>query len=472
MKKSLLTLAVIMSLFVIGRPAAAQTRVIVRDTGGLLGIQNSCTKVGCSVNYGLDGTVGQLYLVTPNQQPPRGLLGDLLGTVFNLLDFLTKLLLQPGVTNAEPDQLLNLTQSQSLTAPPGLWDTTPVNYYGTTVWDGYVSQPAVQIVNLTSARSAFRVTGAGVVGMIDTGVDPTHPALKAVLLQGYDFTRNQPGGSEMSDVNQSTMAVVNRGAAYDPAQVNQSTMAVVNRSAAPAQLNQSTMAVVNQEDATDLQSSQYADFGHGTMTAGIVHLVAPTAQILPLKAFGPDGTGYLSSIISAVYWGTQHGANVLSMSFDFTTPSKEMAQAINYAAAQGVVSVASVGNNGQRMLVYPAALPNVMGVASVSDAETLSTFSNFGAPPVWVAAPGEGIITTYPFGTYAAGWGTSFSTPFVAGTAALFRSATLPLLRPVSLGLNQSLAAQSIAHAQRVCGNQCGNGVLDIYQAIDSWGGL
>ncbi len=268
------------------------------------------------------------------------------------------------------------------------------------------------------------------------------------------------------------MAVVNRGGAYDPAQVNQSTMAVVNRSAAPAQLNQSTMAVVNQEDATDLQSPQYADFGHGTMTAGIVHLVAPTAQILPLKAFGPDGTGYLSNIISSVYWGTQHGANVLSMSFDFTTPSKEMAQAISYAAANGVVSVASVGNNGERMVVYPAALPDVMGVASVSDAETLSTFSNFGAPPVWVAAPGEGIITTYPFGTYAAGWGTSFSTPFVAGTAALFRSATLPLLRPVNLGLNQSLAAQSISHAQRVCGNQCGYGVLDIYQALDSWGGL
>lgn len=470
MKKHLLTITVIMSLILAGRPAIAQTRVIVRDTGGLLGIQNSCGKVGCAVNYGLDGTIGQLFLVTPNQQPSGGLLGGLLNTVFNLLDFLTKLLLQPGVTNAEPDQLLNLTQSQSLTAPPGLWDTTPVNYYGTTVWDGYVNQPAVQIVNLNSARSAFGVTGAGVVGMIDTGVDPNHPALQGVLLQGYDFTRNQPGGSELSDLNQSTMAVVNRNS--EPAQVNQSTMAVVNRGAAPAQLNQSTMAVVNQEAATDFQSPQYADFGHGTMTAGIVHLVAPTAQILPLKAFGADGTGYLSSIISAVYWGTQHGANVLSMSFDFTTPSQEMAQAINYAAGNGVVSVASVGNDGEHMVVYPAGLSNVMGVASVSDQESLSTFSNFGAPPVWVAAPGEAIISTYPFATYAAGWGTSFSTPFVAGTAALFRSNTLPLLRPLNLGLNQSLAAQAISHAQRVCGSACGYGVLDIYQAVDSWGGL
>ena len=35
----------------------------------------------------------------------------------------------------------------------------------------------------------------------------------------------------------------------------------------------------------------YGDFGHGTMVAGIIHLVAPTAKILPLKAFRADGTG-------------------------------------------------------------------------------------------------------------------------------------------------------------------------------------
>jgi subtilisin family serine protease len=294
--------------------------------------------------------------------------------------------------------------------------------------------------------------------------------LQNVLQQGYDFTRNQPGGSEMTDVNQSTMAVVNGSA--EPANVNQSTMAVVNRSADPANVNQSTMAVVNQEAATDFQQPQYAAFGHGTMTSGIVHLVAPTAQIMPLKAFASDGTGSLSNVISAVYWGTQHGANVLSMSFDFTTPSPEMAQAINYAASNGVVSVASVGNNGQHMMVYPAALPNVMGVASVSDSETLSTFSNYGAPPVWVAAPGEAIISTYPFATYAAGWGTSFSAPFVAGTVALMRSDTNPLLQNLNTALNQPRAAQAIANAQSGCGAACGHGILDIYQAVDSWKGL
>ena len=442
MRKSLVIVTVIMSVFLATKPAAAQNRVIVHDTLGISGINLSCLLAGCSVAETLDGTEGQVFLVTQSS----GL---------SLTSLLQKLLTLPGIVAVEADQVLQVAQSQSPAAPAGLWDTTPVNYYGTTAWDGYVNQPAVQIVNLPSARSAFNVTGTGVVGVIDTGVDPTQPVLQGVLQQGYDFTRNQAGGSELGDINQSTMAVINRGTPK-----------------APASVNQSTMAVVNQTAATDFETPQYAAFGHGTMTAGVVHLVAPTAQILPLKAFSANGTGYLSNVISAVYWGTQHGVNVLSMSFDFTSYSSAMAQAINYATGHGVVVVASVGNNGQQMTVYPAGLSNVMGVASVSDADTLSTFSNYGAPPVWVAAPGEAIISTYPFATYAAGWGTSFSTPFVAGTVALMRSGTLSLLQGLNTGLNQTLAAEAISHAQSGCGSNCGHGILDVYQSVNSWEGL
>src|SRR4029077_19483529 len=122
------------------------------------------------------------------------------------------------------------------------------------------------------------------------------------------------------------------------------------------------------------------------------------------------------------------GANVINMSFDTKTSSVELQKALDYANQQGLICAASAGNDGQGppnspILVYPAALQNnVMGVASTSDQDTRSSFSNWGNAIVWVAAPGEAIVSTYPFATYAAGWGTSFSAPFVSGGAVLLHS--------------------------------------------------
>lgn len=403
-------------------PVAAQSRVIVRDSLGQGALQLTCLLLNCNVVEGLDGSLGQVFLVTAPPNVP-------------LVTFLQELAGQIGIVDAEPDLLLHVMQSQ--TAPSGLYDTTPINYYGTTVWDGYANQPAVQIINLQAAQNNFSVTGAGIVAVIDTGVDPTHPVLQGVLLQGRDFTRNQEGGSELTDVNQSTMAVVN--GAY------------------VAQLNQSTMAVVNQQGESTFSQSQYAAFGHGTMVSGIIHLVAPSAQIMPLKAFHADGTGNLSDVLRAVYYGTQNNANVLNMSFDFQSYSRELENAVNYATDHNVVCVASVGNDGAQVVVYPAGLSNVIGVASTANNDTLSSFSNYGQPPVWVGAPGEGIVTIYPYGTYAAGWGTSFSTPFVSGTVALLLNR--------SGGLNQQSAAQAISHATYISPS-LGYGRLDIYQAV------
>jgi subtilisin family serine protease len=123
-----------------------------------------------------------------------------------------------------------------------------------------------------------------------------------------------------------------------------------------------------------------------------------------------------------------------------------------------IICIASAGNDGAIETIYPAALQtDVIGVASTSDLDTRSTFSNFGNAIVWVAAPGEAIITTYPFSTYSAGWGTSFSAPFVSGGAAL--------LRALRIGINQSLASAAIAHAQFV-GDNMGNGRLDLLMAL------
>jgi len=427
MKRSLWLAAALLTL-VSANPTRADNRFIVRSTLGNTALSQLCLLQNCTVAAAIDGTLNQVFLLTtPSIVDPTTFLNLLRNT--------------PGIVDAELDQVLSLVGGlNAVTTPPaGLTDSSPVIYFGTTVWNGYANQPAAGIVHVQDAQNTFQVSGKGIVADIDTGVDPNHPALKSVLLAGYDFTRNQPGGSEMTDF---TSPAPSPCPSCQPAIVNQSTAAV---------LDQSTAAVLD-------GNLQYAAFGHGTMVMGVIHLVAPNAQLLPLKAFHSDGTGFLSDILRAIYYAAQNNANVINMSFDFKTPSQELSSALDYANQLNIICIASAGNDGAMETVYPAALQtDVMGVASTSDLDARSTFSNFGNAIVWVAAPGEAIITTYPFSTYSAGWGTSFSAPFVSGGAAL--------LRALRTGINESLASAAIAHAQFV-GADMGNGRLDLLMAL------
>ncbi|HUG53469.1 MAG TPA: S8 family serine peptidase, partial [Vicinamibacteria bacterium] len=85
------------------------------------------------------------------------------------------------------------------------------------------------------------------------------------------------------------------------------------------------------------------------------------------------------------------------------------------------------------------------------------TFSNHGSRWVWMAAPGEEIITTYPGDGFTAAWGTSFSTPYVAGTAAL--------LADLNGGASQSEVAWAVAQAKELT-SDLGYGRLDVYRAV------
>jgi len=425
-----LVIAFTLLMSVAASPAsAAGTRLIIRVNGGLPLLQTVCRLLRCNVNYGLGDPDGQLFLVTAPDLLP-------------LNTFLSVLRLQVGIVGVELDLQGNiLAGGTSTPAPPAaLYDSAPVNYFGTTVRNGYVSQPASQIVGIANAQNQFKVDGYGIVAVIDTGVDPNHPVLMPVLMPGYDFTRNRDSADEKADVSQSTAAVVD--------------------GVGPAWVNQSTAAVVDQSTAAVVDSNEYAAYGHGTMVAGIIHLVAPKAMILPMKAFGADGSGYTSDVLRAIYKSVQQNARILNMSFSFASSSKELSNAITYANKNGVIVVAAVGNDGLKTTVYPAGYSDrVMGIASTTNSDVRSAFSNYGSM-VFVGAPGEGIVTTYPWGTYAAVWGTSFSTPFVSGTAAL--------LLDVNSTADEGDAANAIAHAKVLAGD-LGNGRLDIYQAVAAW---
>jgi subtilisin family serine protease len=358
----------------------------------------------------------------------------------------------PAIQSVQHDDPVGLPISAASTVPasgrpklpPLVNSKTYVTYFGSPAWGSYVGQPAAGLIGVDSSHRY--ATGAGVVAIIDTGVDATHPALAGAVLPGWDFTRNLSGGSELADLNQDTTPIL-----------DQDTTPILDNSSTIV-LNQDTTPILDQDTTPILDSSLPPAFGHGTMVAGLIHLVAPTARILPLKAFNADGSAELSDVIAAVYYAVDHGADVINMSFSSGEDSPELRRAIAYANSRDVICVTSVGNDGQPVMVYPAAYSQAIGVGSTSNTDIRSTFSDYGSD-VLLAAPGEGIITTYPRNRYASGWGTSFSTPLVSGAAAL--------LLQMNSGLHVADAAQAITQAQPLPGQGLGAGRLDLAKVCD-----
>lgn len=325
---------------------------------------------------------------------------------------------EPGVTAVSPNSTVESPESDAESKAAskletlGTLFTNPagVSYYGQTVLATYVTQPGTQLIGLTQALGSYGA-GAGVVAVIDTGVDPNHPALRNALLPGYDFTRDRPDTySELYDLTPAAAAAL-----------SQSTVEILDSKNVVVALSQSTVEILDQStveilDGTGLPSA----FGHGTMVAGLIHLVAPNAQIMPLKAFHSDGSASIYDIDRAIRYATDNGASVISMSFSYTDSSTVLQAAVAYAQSHGVLMVAAAGNDGKNMSTYPAAYSGVVGVGSTNFSDRRSMFSNYGRSAS-TSAPGEALVTLYPGGNYAAVWGTSFSTALVSGAASLMR---------------------------------------------------
>jgi subtilisin family serine protease len=405
MRKLALLMLVCLAL---GLPLTAQTSYIL--TASPSNMQNVINNHGLTVVKELyDGANCVMLVTSPS--------ADITGTETEVESDLLVLGFEPEQRAALPE-LTGLTQPSLTQSSTSILDSLPgrtlVSFFGSTVPSNYTTQTATSIIRLDDARNATHLTGSGVVAIIDTGADPNHPALAAVFVPGYDFTREMPGFSELADLNPAVAAQLQQSStsildAQNTLQLNSSAVAI---------LNQSSTSILDQS-STSILDSTLAEFGHGTMTAGIVHLVAPTAKIMPLKAFRADGSSNLSDIIRAIYYAADHGANVVSMSFSMAQSSPGLQAAIQYALSKNVATIASAGNDGSKTLVYPASYGGVQGIGSSTNTDLRSAFSNYGSGVVTFAAPGEGVTTTYPGGNYAAGWGTSFSTPMVAGAAAL-----------------------------------------------------
>lgn len=196
--------------------------------------------------------------------------------------------------------------------------------------------------------------------------------------------------------------------------------------------------------------------GHGTGVAGIIAArdngdftvgVAPGAPVTGVKVFGCTGLTLPSIIIQGVDWVTAHAVKpaVANMSLGGLIPIVALNTAVANSAATGIVYAVAAGNgspfNGQPFNACyssPAGagynlngIPNgiiTVGATDMSDQE--AGFSNFGVcVNIW--APGVGVTAPWLMsdgGTITAS-GTSFSSPYVAGAAALLLS-RVPTLTP------------------------------------------
>jgi len=212
--------------------------------------------------------------------------------------------------------------------------------------------------------------GGGVkIGIVDTGIDQTHPELSG----------------KVADCGAAFGGTVVNGACTD-----------------------------DNMHGTHVAGTIAAKANNATGVAGVDF----SASLSICKAlYTAAGTGLTSDVANCINWTHTHGAKVISMSLgggESATLKNAVAAAWQNGSAAGSVLVAAAGNDGDGTLNYPAAYPEVVSVAATDHNDARASFSNANGD-VEVAAPGVNVLSTIPGGQYAQLSGTSMATPHASG---------------------------------------------------------
>lgn len=238
----------------------------------------------------------------------------------------------------------------------------------------YRDQSFVDRVRLPEAH--LHTLGENIrVGILDTGMRADHPAFQGRASGGYDFIDEDTDPGETSN------------------------------------------GMDSDEDGNVDEGA-----GHGTMVAGVVHRVAPGAELRAYRVLDDDGRGNTFDVAKAIRAATDDNCEVVNLSLGLRCESRLISIEIDRASALGVVVVSAAGNDSTNEIqYYPASDPAVLAVAALDSSDVKADFSNYGE---WVdlSAPGVGLFGPFHDGGWAYGSGTSFAGPFVAGQAALVRA--------------------------------------------------
>ena len=221
---------------------------------------------------------------------------------------------------------------------------------------------------------------------------------------------------------------------------------------------------------------------HGTLVAGTADAVTNNGvgvagigfncKIMPVKVTQANqldptsGDPYILYGFEGIKYAVDHGAKVINCSWGGGGYSQAEQDIIDYANSKGALVVAAAGNDGVSESFYPASYQHVLSVAATDQNDKLAYFSNYGEN-IDVCAPGVSIYSTWQPNNYTSGDGTSFSSPLAAGLAALVFS-HFPNYTPDQVAQQIRVKCDNIDNINPSFKYQLGGGRINAYKALSN----